>query len=97
MKIDREVVDVFSKMDRVTSNIARTLDIAFVPTSFVRTVMRREDNYQGHKNWEGEFFNGRYHSKSKARWAFPIAYSIAGILEGARIVGAAYSAIQLFN
>jgi len=84
MEVDRELIEGYKQLGNLVSTTARVLDVAFVPTSFTRTVMRAEDRHQEKIKWEEKTFEGRYHSKSIARWAFPVAYSVAGALEAAR-------------
>ena len=73
----------------------RVLDIAFVPTSVVRTVMRREDEHLAVRVWRECHDKKRYNDSSNARWTYPIALTAAGIPETARIVGYAYGLYEL--
>jgi len=95
MHIDHELIEGARRVDEVARKIVRGIDIAVVPTSLSRTVMRHEDEHLKSKQWEDRVYGERYHSKSRARWVAPVAYTVAGIGETVRLFGYGYGLFKI--
>ncbi len=95
MEIDHQVIDEWKNAERVVKGALRVFDIVLVPTSIVRTVMRREDAHLAVRNWLKEHDQKRYEDSSSARWTYPIALTMAGIPETARLGTYLYGAYEL--
>ncbi len=94
MEIERGLIDEAWTVKERIKKFGRTLDILLIPTSFVRTVMRVEDGYLSDNEWRRK---NRYPEESRARWTFPVAYSIGGTLESARLALYLYGVYEFVN
>lgn len=96
MEFDRKILEDLEAARQKVGRVVRAIDIAVVPTSFVRSVMRIEDRHLQDEQIE-RFYGRRFPQNSKARWFFPITYFAAGVLETARAVCYLYGIYSLIN